>query len=94
MFTNYKDQTSSTNTIFKKLNNIYRNVLGENNIKRICIATASVAKFGEAVKAAGLPCQPDNRVTALEMKATRYEEMEQGQDWEQILRDKIISINE
>jgi len=63
-------------------------------VRRICIATASVAKFGEAVKAAGLPVQPDNRVTALESMATRFEDMEQGQDWEQMLRNKIQSINE
>lgn len=63
-------------------------------IPRICIATASVAKFQEAVVAAGLPVLPDERVTLLETMATRYEDMENGQNWERMLRNKIEVINE
>ncbi|XP_045189483.2 threonine synthase-like 2 [Mercenaria mercenaria] len=60
---------------------------------RICIATASVAKFQEAVKAAGVPVQQDERVTALQNMDTKYEDMEKGEDWEKLLRKKIVEIN-
>lgn len=60
---------------------------------RICIATASVAKFQEAVKIAGVPVQNDDRVTALQNMETKYEDMEKGDDWGKILKNKIVEIN-
>ncbi|KAL4231318.1 Threonine synthase-like 2 [Mactra antiquata] len=66
---------------------------GDNNIPRICVATASVAKFQEAVKAAGLPALEDKRVTALENMKTKHDDFEKGQDWSKLLREKIIAIN-
>lgn len=65
----------------------------DSRIPKICIATASVAKFQEAVRAAGLPVQHDDRVTALETMKTKYEDIEIGEDWEKILRQKIMNIN-
>lgn len=72
------------------LNYFHRN---NSNIPRICVATASVAKFQEAVKAAGLPVSDDARVAALERMETKYEDFEKGEDWIEKLRAKIISVN-
>ncbi|KAH3789931.1 hypothetical protein DPMN_168123 [Dreissena polymorpha] len=63
------------------------------SIPRICIATASPAKFNEAVDAAGIPWQQDERVTRLMSLPVRYEDMERNEDWSDILRKKIIAIN-
>ena len=74
---------------------IYTPYRSKNDTKypRICIATASVAKFQEAVKAAGVPVQNDDRVTALQNMKTKFEDMEKGEDWEKILKTKIVNIN-
>ncbi|XP_036384357.1 threonine synthase-like 2 [Megalops cyprinoides] len=63
---------------------------GEN---RCCIATASPAKFKEAVQKAGLTIDLPQEVRALEKMATRYEDLEQGEDWEHRLRERIESIS-
>lgn len=60
---------------------------------RVCISTASVAKFSEAVKAAGLTVQADDRVKALETMETKYVDLEKNEDWELVLRQKIIEIS-
>ena len=65
-----------------------------NDKERVIIATASPAKFTEAVIAAGLTPQKDERVVGLENKETKYEDMEKGQDWEKILRMKIMKVSE
>ncbi len=64
----------------------------ENILPRVCIATASPAKFEEAVTAAGLTPQPTEKIKALFSMPTRYEDMEQGENWEQILKDKLEEI--
>ncbi|XP_052229090.1 threonine synthase-like 2 isoform X3 [Dreissena polymorpha] len=63
------------------------------SIPRICIATASPAKFKEAVDAAGIPWQQDERVSRLISLPVRYEDMERNEDWSDILRKKIVAIN-
>ncbi|KAH3787564.1 threonine synthase-like 2 isoform X2 [Dreissena polymorpha] len=65
----------------------------DESIPRICIATASPAKFKEAVDAAGIPWKQDERVTRLMSLPVRYEDMERNEDWSDILRKKIIAIN-
>lgn len=65
---------------------------GKKDIPRICIATASVDKFKEAAKEAGLNSPLNPKVTALETMPTRYIDMDKGQDWEYMLRQKIIQI--
>ncbi|XP_051749630.1 threonine synthase-like 2 isoform X2 [Ctenopharyngodon idella] len=62
---------------------------GEN---RCCIATASPAKFQEAVQKAGLTLDLPKAVQALDMLETRYEVLEQSDDWESKLRHHIESI--
>ncbi len=64
----------------------------ESVLPRVCIATASPAKFEEAVTAAGLTPQPTEKINALLSMPTRYEDMEQGENWEQILKDKLEEI--
>ncbi|KAJ8395592.1 hypothetical protein AAFF_G00030730 [Aldrovandia affinis] len=63
---------------------------GEN---RCCIATASPAKFQDAVQKAGLTVDLPERVRALEKMAARYEDLERGEDWEGRLRERIESIS-
>ena len=62
-------------------------------IQRVCVATASSAKFEEAVTSAGLTPQPTAAIKALDTMPTKYVDLEKGQDWEQILRDIIESID-
>ncbi|XP_064164488.1 threonine synthase-like 2 [Anguilla rostrata] len=62
---------------------------GEN---RCCIATASPAKFQDAVQKAGLTVDVPEEVQALEKMATRYEKLELGEDWERRLRERIESV--
>lgn len=64
----------------------------EPEILRICLATASPVKFEEAIQAAGIPVPVNAKVSALLGLPTRYVDMEKGQDWEKILKDKIIEI--
>ena len=58
----------------------------------MCIATASAEKFEEAVLGAGLTPQPSDSIKWLDTKPTKYEEMKRGEDWEEMLREKIQSI--
>ncbi|XP_013420134.1 threonine synthase-like 2 isoform X2 [Lingula anatina] len=62
--------------------------------KRVCIATASPAKFPEAVTLAGLTPQPTPEIAALETKPTRYIDMNKGEDWTGILKEKIKEISQ
>ncbi|XP_012672808.2 threonine synthase-like 2 [Clupea harengus] len=62
---------------------------GEN---RCCIATASPAKFQAAVQKAGLTLELPEALRALESKATRYTDLEVGEDWEARLRECIEAI--
>ncbi|XP_067293637.1 threonine synthase-like 2 [Pseudorasbora parva] len=62
---------------------------GEN---RCCIATASPAKFQEAVQQAGLTLDLPESVRALDSLEARYEVLERSDDWESKLRLHIESI--
>ena len=62
-------------------------------LPRVCIATASPAKFEEAVLEAGLTPQPTEAIRKLDSLPTRYIDMKKGQDWEKMLRDKIVEIS-
>ena len=64
----------------------------ESTVPRICIATASPAKFDEAVVAAGLKPQPNASIKELLLKPTKYTDMEKSDDWTQILKDKLEGI--
>ena len=58
----------------------------------ICIATASPAKFPEASETAGVPVAKTDDVTKLHSLPTRFTQMEVGQDWEAMLRERIEKI--
>ena len=62
-------------------------------VPRICLATASPAKFEEAVLNAGLTPQPTEAIKALDQLPTRCLDMKQGDDWTQILRQKIVDVS-
>ena len=57
---------------------------------QICIATASPAKFEEAVTDAGLTPQPTEAIKRLDGMPQKYTDMKQGEDWEAMLRAKIV----
>ena len=57
------------------------------------MATASPAKFPEAVRAAGIKMPPYPQLAELFTSPTRYTEMKKGEDWYQILRDMIKDIS-
>ncbi|XP_076139602.1 threonine synthase-like 2 [Alosa pseudoharengus] len=61
-------------------------------VNRCYIATASPAKFQAAVEKAGLPLELPEEVRALESKPTRYTHLQQGEDWEARLRERIQAI--
>ncbi|KAL9957648.1 hypothetical protein ACROYT_G034570 [Oculina patagonica] len=60
----------------------------------VCVATASPAKFSEAVKAAGIEMPLPRQLAQLLTSPTRYTEMKKGEDWDQILRTMINDISE
>jgi threonine synthase len=66
--------------------------VGSSNIPRICVATASPAKFEEAVASAGLIPQLTESVKALDTLPTKYVDMNKEDNWEQILRHKMEEI--
>ena len=59
----------------------------------VCVATASPAKFPEAVKAAGIEMPLPPQLAQLFTSPTRYKEMKKGEDWEQMLRTMINEIS-
>lgn len=61
-------------------------------VNRCCIATASPAKFQEAVHRAGLTLDLPEEVLALETMKTRYKPLEKSDDWETKLRQHIELI--
>ena len=63
-------------------------------IPTVCMATASPAKFPEAVKAAGIEMKPDPRLGKLFSSPTCYKEMKKGEDWDGIIRGVIGEIRE
>lgn len=66
-------------------------------ISRCYVATASPAKFQDAVEKAGVTYSPPEKVLMLDELATRCENLERSQDWctdwEVALREKILSVN-
>ncbi|KAK3599421.1 hypothetical protein CHS0354_036440 [Potamilus streckersoni] len=63
-------------------------------VPSVCIATASAAKFPEATKAAGLTLSPSADVITLLSKPTRSEDMNKGENWEEMLRKKIEEVTQ
>ncbi|XP_074642045.1 threonine synthase-like 2 [Tubulanus polymorphus] len=68
--------------------------INEPNFKRIVVATASPEKFPEVAREAGISVPQSVEIRSLYEKPTRYIDMEKGQDWEHILRTKIMEIHE
>lgn len=62
------------------------------SLARCCIATASPAKFQEAVQKAGLTLDLPMELRALEEMETRYEKLEKSTDWEARLKERIRAI--
>ncbi|XP_043093221.1 threonine synthase-like 2 [Puntigrus tetrazona] len=60
---------------------------------RCCIATASPAKFQEAVQKAGLTLDLPEALQELDRLETRYDVLERSDDWETKLRQRIESIS-
>ncbi|KAI0213760.1 Threonine synthase-like 2 [Lamellibrachia satsuma] len=65
----------------------------DSKVQRVCIATASPAKFKEAVLSAGLTPQPTAMIERLQHLATKYQDVEQDEDWDDILRCAIKDIS-
>lgn len=63
-------------------------------LPRLCIATASPAKFEEAVREAGLNPQPTEAIRRLDGMPTRFVHMRKGEDWEKMLREKIVGVSQ
>ena len=59
----------------------------------VCVATASPAKFPEAVKAAGIEMPLPPKLAQLLTSPARYKEMKKGEDWDEILRTMINDIS-
>lgn len=57
------------------------------------MATASPAKFPEAVKAADIEMPMSPQLAQLLTRPTRYKEMKVGEDWDQMLRATIDEIS-
>uniref|UniRef100_UPI00398E759F threonine synthase-like 2 n=1 Tax=Pristiophorus japonicus TaxID=55135 RepID=UPI00398E759F len=66
--------------------------LGPSSVLRCCLATASAAKFQEAVLKAGLTPEIPPEIRALETMETRCTAMRRGEDWEKMLYHKIEEI--
>ncbi|XP_071798793.1 threonine synthase-like 2 [Asterias amurensis] len=59
----------------------------------VCFATAHPAKFPEAAIAAGLEPTSTPYIESLSSMPTRFTEFKEGQDWVQMLREKIEDIS-
>lgn len=59
---------------------------------RCCLAPASAAKFQEALLRAGLVPQLPPEITALTTMETRSTLLERGQDWAQVLWERIKAV--
>ncbi len=59
----------------------------------VLIATASAAKFPEALSASNVSPAASEEIDALMELPTKCEDMDRGQDWSQILRNKIEDIS-
>lgn len=61
---------------------------------KVCIATASPAKFPEAVREAQLDPEEPEEIQRLFGMETKFEWMRRDEDWEKILKDKIEEITD
>ncbi|XP_073906252.1 threonine synthase-like 2 isoform X3 [Castor canadensis] len=61
---------------------------------RCCLASASAAKFPEAVLAAGLTPETPAEILALEHKNTYCTPMQRGDNWTMMLRDTIEDLSQ
>ena len=60
----------------------------------VCIATASPAKFPEAIEKSGLVPEMTPEIKKLFEQEEKYETMNLGQDWERMLRNKIEFVTD
>ena len=67
--------------------------LQDDNVNYVCIATASPAKFPEAIEKSGLQPYYPPEIQALFELEEKFETMDQGQDWEKMLREKIVQVS-
>jgi threonine synthase len=61
-------------------------------VPRVCIATASPAKFTEVVTSAGLEPVSSQRLDSLHLQPTRYVDWERSEDWLDNLRKYVEKI--
>ncbi|CAG0879070.1 unnamed protein product [Darwinula stevensoni] len=61
-------------------------------IQRVVLATASLVKFPDVSRACGIPMLSNPRVDALPQVSPQVPIMKEGDDWEALLRQKIIEI--
>ncbi|XP_006817161.1 threonine synthase-like 2 [Saccoglossus kowalevskii] len=69
-----------------------KRVTSDESMPSVCLATASPAKFPEAVLEAGLTPQPTPEVEALESMPTKYLLLKDGEDWVKIIKERIEQI--
>ena len=60
----------------------------------VLVATASAAKFPEALEAAGVEKEDSEEVRELFNMKVRFGRMDRGQDWKKMLEEKIEEITE
>lgn len=59
---------------------------------RCCLASASAAKFQDAVLRAGLVPQLPPEITALTAMETRSTALQRGEDWARVLRERVAAV--
>ena len=59
---------------------------------RVVIATASSAKFPEALEKSGVEVARSEEIERLLKAPVKFEKMDKGQDWTKMLREKIEDI--
>ena len=64
------------------------------DLPRVCLATASPAKFDEALTSAGLEPQSGDLLRDLKARKRYSTEMRKGEDWQVMLRKSIEEVSE
>ena len=59
----------------------------------VVVATASPAKFPEALEAAGLEKVVDPKIEKVMKMKTKFRDLEAGQNWTEVLREKVVEIS-
>ena len=62
-------------------------------LPRVCIATASPAKFPEPLEKAGIPFDKPESIAKLFQMETKFDWMRKNEDWERMLRERIVDIS-